>query len=60
MIERQIDSPMPIPSDFVVKKGWKIRLMVPVSIPVPESSTATSAPLDPCTRDLFATRAAGP
>jgi len=29
MIERQIDSPMPIPSDFVVKKGWKIRFMAP-------------------------------
>jgi hypothetical protein len=33
MIERQIDSPMPISSDFVVKKGWKIRFMVPASIP---------------------------
>ena len=42
MIERQIESPMPSPSDFVVKKGSKIRFATASSSPGPVSSTATS------------------
>jgi hypothetical protein len=42
MIERQIDSPMPMPSGFVVKKALNSRAECSGSIPMPESSTATS------------------
>ena len=39
MIDRQIDSPMPMPWDLVVKNASKMRLIFFGSIPVPESST---------------------
>jgi hypothetical protein len=39
---RQIDSPIPIPWDFVVKNGSKMRSMCIGSIPVPESSIVIS------------------
>src|SRR5437588_2816911 len=42
MIERQIDSPMPIPSGLVVKKALKSCGIFSVSMPTPESSTATT------------------
>ena len=38
-IDRQIDSPIPIPSVFVVKKASKIRFSSSGLMPVPESST---------------------
>src|SRR6516165_6641167 len=41
----QIDSPMPIPWDFVVKNASKMRSKFCGSIPVPESSTVISTPL---------------
>src|SRR5260221_2203378 len=41
-IDRQIDSPMPMPLGFVVKKGSKRRSMVSGASPGPESSTAIS------------------
>jgi hypothetical protein len=44
MIERQIESPMPSPSDFVVKKGSKIRCAIVGSSPAPVSSIVTSTP----------------
>jgi hypothetical protein len=43
-IDRQIESPIPIPSGLVVKNASKIRLASSGSIPVPESSTTISAP----------------
>jgi hypothetical protein len=42
IIERQIDSPIPMPSGFVVKKVSNNRPTFSGSIPIPESSTATS------------------
>src|SRR5271169_3647264 len=39
MIDRQIDSPIPMPWLFVVKSGSKIRSTSFGSTPVPESST---------------------
>jgi hypothetical protein len=36
MIDRQIDNPKPIPWDFVVKNGSKMRSMFFGSIPIPE------------------------
>ena len=44
MIDRQIDRPMPVPSDFVVKNGWKMRSAFSGSIPGPESSTMINTP----------------
>jgi hypothetical protein len=42
MIDRHIESPIPRPSDFVVKKGSKIRCAMSGSNPMPVSSTVTS------------------
>ena len=39
IIERQIDRPIPIPPDFVVKNGSNIRSMLCEPIPVPVSAT---------------------
>jgi len=44
IIERQIDRPIPIPSDFVVKSGLNIRSMFCEPIPVPVSATDTFTP----------------
>jgi hypothetical protein len=44
MIERQIERPMPMPWDLVVKSGLKIRSMSFGSTPIPVSSTATMTP----------------
>src|ERR1700751_2371086 len=41
MIDRQIDSPMPMPSVLVVNIGLNIRSSVPGSMPSPVSSTDT-------------------
>src|SRR5271156_3698103 len=41
-MDRQIASPMPRPSDFVVKKVWNMRSATAGSSPVPVSCTATS------------------
>src|ERR1700722_19177352 len=46
MIDRQIESPMPMPSGFVVKKGSKMRCAIAGSSPGPVSPTATSTLLD--------------
>lgn len=43
-IDRQMDSPIPMPSDFEVKNDSKIRLSWFGSIPVPESSIDKSTP----------------
>ena len=45
-IARQMKSPIPIPLDFVVKKGSKIRSSFAPSIPVPVSSMATKTAED--------------
>src|SRR5467141_3170409 len=42
MIERQIDSPIPIPPDLVVKKALNSRSAFSAEIPTPESVTVTS------------------
>jgi hypothetical protein len=41
MIERQIDNPMPMPLDLVVKKGLNSRSACSAEIPTPQSSTIT-------------------
>src|SRR6266481_3085515 len=41
MIERQIDSPMPMPLDLVVKKALNSRSAFSAEIPTPESVTLT-------------------
>jgi hypothetical protein len=41
MIERQIDRPMPMPLDLVVKKASNRRSASLAAIPTPQSSTAT-------------------
>src|SRR5882724_1052934 len=46
MIVRLIESPRPMPSDLVVKKGSKIRSASFGSSPVPESRTATTTSPD--------------
>ena len=52
MIERQIDSPNPIPSGFVVKKASKMRSTFAGSSPVPVSVTAISTLSGPSIREL--------
>ena len=44
MIARQIDRPMPMPSDLVVNSGLKIRSLSCVLIPAPVSATDTMTP----------------
>jgi hypothetical protein len=44
MIERQMERPIPMPPDFVVKNGWKILAIVSASMPVPESSSFGKTP----------------
>jgi hypothetical protein len=44
MIDRQIDSPIPMPCDFVVKNDSNMRSTSFGAIPVPESSTDKSTP----------------
>jgi hypothetical protein len=44
MIERQVDSPMPRPSGFVVNKGSKMRCARAGSSPVPVPSTEMAGP----------------
>jgi len=51
MIDRQIDSRIPMPCDFVVKNDSKMRPASFASIPVPESSIATRTPSGPSGRD---------
>ena len=51
MIERQIDRPIPMPSDFVVNSGLKIRSTSCVAMPLPLSATVTMMSL-PITSDL--------
>ena len=46
-IERQIESPMPMPLGFVVKKASNKRSVISGAIPGPESSTAISIALGP-------------
>jgi hypothetical protein len=41
-IDRQMASPMPRPSRYVVKKGWNMRSATDGSSPVPVSSAATN------------------
>jgi hypothetical protein len=41
MMDRLMDSPIPIPLGFVVKKASNIRSMFCGSVPAPESLTAT-------------------
>jgi hypothetical protein len=41
-IERQIDSPMPMPLDLVVKKALKSRSAFSAEIPTPQSVTLAS------------------
>jgi len=48
MIDRQIDSPIPTPLDFVVKNASKMRSRCAGSMPGPESRTATRMPLWSC------------
>src|SRR5438309_1343929 len=51
MIERLIDSPMPMPLGLVVKKASNMRCILSGSIPVPESCTTTSTwPASRCDR----------
>ena len=52
MIARQIDRPIPIPSDLVVKSGLNIRSMSCELIPVPVSSTDIMTPSRSYTSDL--------
>src|SRR5260370_10396592 len=47
MIDRQIDSPMPMPWGLVVKNGSKMRSAVAGSSPGPVSATPTSSPSVP-------------
>jgi hypothetical protein len=42
MIERQIDSPIPIPSGLVVKKALKSRSAFSGVMPMPESTTSST------------------
>src|ERR1700724_2541786 len=52
IIERQIDRPIPIPSDFLVNSGSNIRSMSCEPIPVPVSATDTFTPqLDSISHD---------
>src|SRR6267142_4876534 len=51
MIVRLIESPRPMPSDLVVKKGSKIRSAYFGSSPVPESRTAITTSPDLLFRD---------
>src|ERR1700692_1084465 len=43
MIERQIESPIPMPPDLVVKKGLNSRSTFSAAIPTPQSATLMSA-----------------
>ena len=52
MIARQIDSPIPMPSDLVVKSGLKIRSRCCGLIPVPMSATDIVTPSPPHATDL--------
>ena len=51
MIERQIDSPMPIPSAFVVKNVSNTWLIFSGAMPIPESRTAMRSWSGSCIRD---------
>jgi hypothetical protein len=42
MLERQIESPMPMPLDLVVKKALNSRSAFSAEIPTPQSFTVTS------------------
>jgi hypothetical protein len=55
-IDRQMDRPIPMPCDLVVKKASKIRSVWLRSIPVPESSTATLTSLEASSSDLIVKR----
>jgi hypothetical protein len=55
-IDRQIDSPIPIPSAFVVKKTSKIRFSSSGLMPVPESSTDMRTQSASCFSDRTQTR----
>src|SRR5215216_5851782 len=52
MIARQIDRPIPMPSDLVVKSGLKIRSRCCGLIPVPMSPTEIVTPSLPQATDL--------
>jgi hypothetical protein len=51
-MERQIDSPIPIPSGFVVKNAVHSRSVSCCPIPIPVSATVTSTS-SPCGRDRY-------
>ena len=57
MMERQIERPIPRPSDLVVMNGSKIDSSLSGAIPVPTSCTSSSA-YDPSIEDLIPARAA--
>ena len=44
MIDRQMESPIPMPLGFVVNKDSKMRSAIAGSMPTPVSLTATSTP----------------
>ena len=52
MIARQIDRPIPMPSDLVVKSGLKIRSICCVLIPAPLSATDIMTPSRSYASDL--------
>ena len=52
MIARQIDSPIPMPSDLVVKSGLKTRSIGGVLIPAPLSATDIMTPSGSYASDL--------
>src|SRR5690242_13185049 len=56
---RQIDSPMPIPSDLVVKKGTKMRSASLSGIPGPKSRTDSVAPVASASTEMTRRRRSG-
>ena len=55
MIERPIDSPMPIPVGLVVKKALNSRSAFSAEIPTPQSFTVSSTWCSPSRRDRIGT-----
>src|SRR5215471_6782086 len=52
-MDRQIAKPMPMPLDFIVNNGLKMRSMIFGSIPFPVSATEIGAPPGSWTADLI-------
>src|SRR3981081_4366411 len=59
MIERQIESPIPMPPDLVVKKGLNSRSASSTEIPTPQSVTLTSTCCVSSWRDRIASSRGG-